>query len=88
MGWNDRLPEDPNIPYESPADRDAYDNWRMYVEGLLDDAENESGLSSNNIRPGAEPPQLPHARPALLTWLRRVMTRLNLRRTHDHESSC
>jgi len=50
MGWNDRLPEDPNIPYESQDDRDAYDNWAMYLDLLRAEG---SGLSSNNVQPGA-----------------------------------
>ena len=54
MGWNDRLPEDPNIPYESQDDRDAYDNWAMYIEYMR--AEEEAGgLTSNNIQPGDLP---------------------------------
>lgn len=52
MGWNDRLPENPNIPYESQDDRDAYDNWAMYSE-MLHDEEATGGLTSNNIQPGA-----------------------------------
>lgn len=51
MGWNDRLPEDPYIPYESQDDRDAYDNWAMYMEFLRAE-EAAVGLTSNNIQPG------------------------------------
>ena len=54
MGWNDRLHEDPNIPYESQDDSDAYENWAMYMEALR--AEEEAGgLTSNNIQPGDLP---------------------------------
>jgi len=43
MGWNDRLPEDPNIPYESQQDKDDYDAWAEYVEdnrSAVSDAKN------------------------------------------------
>jgi hypothetical protein len=52
MGWNDRLPEDPNIPYESAQDRDAYDAWAEYVEACRIDAETAaSGLTSQTVDP-------------------------------------
>ena len=31
MGWNDRLPEDPYIPYQSQADQDASEAYAEYV---------------------------------------------------------
>lgn len=49
MGWNDRLPEDPHIPYESAQDRDDYDAWAEYVELCRVDA--AAGLTSQNIDP-------------------------------------
>lgn len=52
MGWNDRLPEDPNIPYESAQDRDDYDAWSEYVETCRIEAEAAAGgLTSQNIDP-------------------------------------
>jgi hypothetical protein len=53
MGWNDRLPEDPNIPYESPQDRDDYDAWAEYVEACRLEAETTAaGLTSQTVDPG------------------------------------
>lgn len=52
MGWNDRLPEDPNIPYESAQDRDDYDAWSEYVESCRIEAETAAGgLTSQNVDP-------------------------------------
>jgi hypothetical protein len=52
MGWNDRLPEDPNIPYESPQDRDDYDAWAEYVEACRLEAETAAaGLTSQTVDP-------------------------------------
>jgi hypothetical protein len=54
MGWNDRLPEDPNIPYESPQDRDDYDAWAEYVEACRLEAKTAAaGLTSQNVDPTA-----------------------------------
>ena len=50
MGWNDRLPEDPNLPYESAQDRDDYDAWAEYVESCRIEA--AGGLTSQNVDPG------------------------------------
>ena len=50
MGWNDRLPEDPNIPYESPQDRDDYDAWAEYLEACRAE-EAGSGLTSQTVDP-------------------------------------
>jgi len=60
MGWNDRLPEDPNIPYESAQDRDDYDAWSEYVESCRIEAEAKNaaaGLTSQNIDPTVPPAQ-------------------------------
>ena len=46
MGWNDRLPEDPYIPYANQDDQDAYDNWQMYLESCR-----LEGLTSQNVDP-------------------------------------
>ena len=52
MGWNDRLPEDPNIPYESAQDRDDYDAWSEYVEACRIEAEAAvGGLTSQTVNP-------------------------------------
>ena len=52
MGWNDRLPEDPNIPYESAQDRDDYDAWSEYVEACRIKAEAAAGgLTSQTVDP-------------------------------------
>ncbi|NDD53179.1 hypothetical protein EBZ39_04745 [bacterium] len=51
MGWNDRLFDDPYKPYESQEDRDAYDNWAMYVELSRLEAAAGAGLSSQTISP-------------------------------------
>jgi hypothetical protein len=57
MGWNDRLPEDPNIPYESAQDRDDYDAWAEYVEFCRIEAESAAGgLTSQTVDPAQ--PQL------------------------------
>ena len=72
MGWNDRLPEDPNIPYESAADRDAYDEWHHYLESCRQ--EELSGLSSQNVDPGALVPKV-RENPAL-TALRELVARI------------
>jgi hypothetical protein len=57
MGWNDRLPEDPNIPYESAQDRDDYDAWSEYVEACRIEAEAEvGGLTSQTVN--TQPPKL------------------------------
>jgi hypothetical protein len=57
MGWNDRLPEDPNIPYESAQDRDDYDAWAEYVEACRIEAEAAAGgLTSQTVDPAR--PQL------------------------------
>lgn len=49
MGWNDRLPEDPFIPYENQKDRDDYEAWHAYVESCR--LEKEGGLTSQNVTP-------------------------------------
>lgn len=53
MGWNDRLPEDPFIPYESEKDRDDYEAWHMYLAMRAEEmlAEENAGLTSQNIAP-------------------------------------
>jgi hypothetical protein len=56
MGWNDRLPDDPNIPYESAQDRDDYDAWSEYVESCRIEAEAAAGgLTSQTVDPAAPP---------------------------------
>jgi hypothetical protein len=50
MGWNDRLLEDPYIPYANQDDRDAYDNWQMYLAECQ-----QMQLSSQNVDPAALP---------------------------------
>lgn len=50
MVWNDRLLEDPYIPYANQDDRDAYDNWQMYLAECQ-----QLQLSSQNIDPAALP---------------------------------
>jgi hypothetical protein len=32
VGWNDRLPEDPYIPYQNQSDCDAYEAYAAYVD--------------------------------------------------------
>lgn len=59
MGWNDRLPEDPYIPFESEEDRTAYEEWHHYLECQLDEAERAAGLSSSNINPADINPAQP-----------------------------
>ncbi len=64
MGWNDRIPDDPPyIPYDSPTDRDDYENWQMYLEYCQQHPEELGGLSSQNIDP-ASLPQIMAGRPA------------------------
>jgi hypothetical protein len=57
MGWNDRVPDEPPyIPYERAEDRDAYDNWQLYLDYCRSELEEHTGgLSSQNVEPGAEP---------------------------------
>lgn len=31
MGWNDRLPEDPYVAWESTKDADDYEAWNAYM---------------------------------------------------------
>lgn len=57
MGWNDRLPEDPHIPYESAQDRDDYDAWAEYVEFCRAEEE-KAGLTSQTIDPKDRHPPL------------------------------
>lgn len=58
MGWNDRLPEDPNIPYDSAQDRDDYDAWSEYVEACRIEAEAAAGgLTSQTVDPTVPPDQ-------------------------------
>lgn len=45
MGWNDRLPEDPNWPYPSQADSDAYESWHEYMLAF------EEEMASQNLDP-------------------------------------
>lgn len=61
MGWNDRLPEDPNIPYESPQDRDDYDAWAEYVEACRIEAETAAGLTSQTVDPALPKLSKPNA---------------------------
>lgn len=62
MGWNDRLPDDPYWP-----DQESYENWQEYHHELLMRAEleaqaqNEPGISSQNIDPGAHTETLEEA---------------------------
>ena len=56
MGWNDRLPEDPFIPYENETDRDNYEAWHEYLIYLAAQSEaalqaEGAGLTSQNIDP-------------------------------------
>lgn len=56
MGWNDRLPEDPFIPYENETDRDNYEAWQEYLVYLAAQTEtaldaDTAGLTSQNIDP-------------------------------------
>lgn len=48
MGWNDRLPEDPFIPFANEKDRDDYEAWNTYVEECH---AKETGLTSQNVTP-------------------------------------
>jgi hypothetical protein len=59
MGWNDRVPDEPPyIPYERAEDRDAYDNWQLYLDYCRSELEEHTGgLSSQNVEPGAAPPK-------------------------------
>ena len=50
MGWNDRLPEDPYIPYADDADRQSYEEWHQYL--LECQREEINGLTSANLHPG------------------------------------
>jgi hypothetical protein len=50
MGWNDRLPEDPYIPYADDADRQSYEEWHQYL--LECQREEINGLTSANLQPG------------------------------------
>lgn len=54
MGWNDRITDEPPyIPYERAEDRDAYDNWQLYLDYCRSELEEQtSGLSSQNVEPG------------------------------------
>jgi hypothetical protein len=72
MGWNDRLLDEPYRPYESDEDRDAYDNWHHYLESCRQ--EELSGLSSQNIDPGALTPKV-RENPALAA-LRELVKRI------------
>jgi hypothetical protein len=84
MGWNDRLPEDPYIPYESQDDRDAYDNWAMYMEFLR--AEEEAGgLTSNNIQPGDLPVKETQDNAEILARLRELTLKTE-RKNEDQNS--
>jgi hypothetical protein len=49
MGWNDRLPEDPQLPIEADEDRTAYEEWHHYL--LCQAHAAACGLSSANIQP-------------------------------------
>jgi hypothetical protein len=56
MGWNDRLPEDPYIPYENETDRDNYEAWHEYMLYMAEQTESAlkqetAGLSSQNVDP-------------------------------------
>ena len=73
MCRNDRLPEDTYIPYESAADRDAYDEWHHYLESCRQ--EELSGLSSQNVDPGALIPKVGDN--PELTALRELVARIN-----------
>ena len=65
MGWNDRLPEDPNWPFPNQADSDAYEAWHEY----LLEAE-AAGLTSQNIDPATLAAQLrPASQPVRPTGL-------------------
>lgn len=48
MGWNDRLPEDPFIPFENEKDRDDYEAWHTMTDEYR---ANETGLTSQNVTP-------------------------------------
>ena len=48
MGWNDRLPEDPYIAWESTKDADDYEAWQTYistVEAAAAEAEQEEKVT-------------------------------------------
>lgn len=86
MGWNDRLPEDPNIPYASQDDRDAYDNWAMYMEFLR--AEEEAGgLTSNNIQPGDLPALAPETQENVEILARLSELTLKTERKNEDQNS-
>jgi hypothetical protein len=69
VGWNDRLPEDPNWPFPSQADSDAYEAWHEYMLSV------EAELTSQNIdpamlaalQPGGRQTELPPADRAVNT---------------------
>jgi len=74
MGWNDRLiDEPPYIPYERAEDRDAYDNWQLYLDYCRSELEEQSGgLSSQNVEPGAEPSRKRQLMPAVRQLFRKL----------------
>jgi len=74
MGWNDRVPDEPPyIPYESAEDRDAYENWQLYLDYCRSELDEQSGgLSSQNVAPGAEPPRKQPLMPALRQLFRKL----------------
>jgi len=74
MGWNDRVPDEPPyIPYESATDRDAYDNWQLYLEYCRSELEEHAGgLSSQNIEPGTAPPRKQRFMPAVRQLFRKL----------------
>ena len=51
MGWNDRLPEDPYWPFQNEEDRQTYEDWQLYLESQLTEAEINSDLNSQTLRP-------------------------------------
>lgn len=69
MGWNDREREDPYLPSEE----DSYEGWLKYSEELRA-ADEQSGLTSQNIDPAALPTKpvpasLSPAREAMVKFL-------------------
>jgi len=51
MGWNDRLPEDPNIPFAEEQDRQAYEEWHHYLlECQRLEKTEGAGLTSANLQ--------------------------------------
>lgn len=74
MGWNDRVPDEPPYtPYESAADRDAYDNWQLYLEYCRNELEEyRGGLSSQNVQPGIEPVRQQRFIPAVRRMFRKL----------------